>query len=156
MSGNRRLSRAGFQIAAQLLRLDPTDETGHGHLMRMLAYTGQRTAALTQFEICRQILQTEFGAEPVQALQTLYIQIRDNTLAIPTAPVAHAPTPYHNLPAQLTPLLGRQQAVAAVHALIQQTEVRLVTLTGPGGVGKEPVGRAVAGPHYQILLMAFL
>src|SRR5215471_13285846 len=49
-----------------------------------------------------------------------------------------------NLPAQVTPLIGRKQEVASVCILLQHPEVRLVTLTGPGGVGKTRLGLEVA------------
>lgn len=134
----------GIQTATQLLRLEPTDEMGHGHLIRMLAYTGQRAAALAQFETCRQLLQAEYGMEPNAALQALYSQLRDGTLAIPTVNGVNTPAPPHNLPAQLTPLLGRQTETTSLQALLRRPDVRLVTLTGPGGVGKSRLGEAVA------------
>jgi predicted ATPase/class 3 adenylate cyclase len=42
----------------------------------------------------------------------------------------------HNLPLQPTPFLGREREVAAVGELVHRPEVRLLTLTGPGGTGK--------------------
>ncbi|MEZ4867599.1 MAG: tetratricopeptide repeat protein [Caldilineaceae bacterium] len=136
---------AGIEVATALLRLDPTDEIGHAHLIQMLAYSGQRAAALAQFDAYRRMVQAEFGVEPDGALQELYTQIRDNAFAAPpTVTVAEAPAPRHNLPAQVTSLLGRQAEIAAVQALLQRVDVRLVTLTGPGGVGKSRLGEAVA------------
>ena len=56
----------------------------------------------------------------------------------------HGTTFRHNLPTPLTPLIGREQEVASASALLKRPEVRLVTLTGTGGVGKTRLGLQVA------------
>jgi predicted ATPase/class 3 adenylate cyclase/DNA-binding CsgD family transcriptional regulator len=50
----------------------------------------------------------------------------------------------NNLPVQPTPFLGREHEVAALRDLLHREEVRLVTLTGPGGTGKTRLGLQVA------------
>ncbi len=57
------------------------------------------------------------------------------------APVTRWPT---NLPAPLTDSSGREKERAAVTTLLRREPVRLVTLTGPGGIGKTRLGLAAA------------
>ena len=52
---------SGMDYAARLIRLDPLREKTYRLTMRLLAETGQREAALHQFEVCRQTLMTELG-----------------------------------------------------------------------------------------------
>lgn len=49
-----------------------------------------------------------------------------------------------NLPAQLTTLIGREREVEAACALFRRSDMRLLTLTGPGGVGKTHLGLEIA------------
>lgn len=66
------------------------------------------------------------------------------TAATTPAPAAPGRPPLTNLPAELPPLYGRTQDLVAVSRLLQ--EHRLVTLTGPGGIGKTRLAMAVAHP----------
>jgi predicted ATPase/DNA-binding CsgD family transcriptional regulator len=77
-----------------------------------------------------------------------YVDGKDQFFLTPasalTYPTETGPAIKHNLPAQLTPLIGREREVAAVYTLLRQPGVRLLTLTGTGGVGKTRLGLQIA------------
>jgi predicted ATPase/DNA-binding CsgD family transcriptional regulator len=71
--------------------------------------------------------------------------IGSTRLMLATAYAAEARhTTKHHLPAHLTPLLGREQEVVEACTILRRPEVRLVTLTGPGGIGKTRLAPQVA------------
>ena len=129
---------AGIDYATRLLALDPWREDAHRQLMLLLAQSGQRDAALAQYEQCRRVLEVELGVEPDAATTELAAQIRAGTLA--GRPALPPPQP----PIAPTSLLGRDAELAQVVAQLMQPACRLLTLVGPGGVGKTRLALAVA------------
>jgi DNA-binding SARP family transcriptional activator len=59
------------------IELEPWDEAAHRHMMQLLARRGRRSAALAQYEACRQALSQELGIEPEAETVRLYEQIRE-------------------------------------------------------------------------------
>jgi predicted ATPase/DNA-binding SARP family transcriptional activator len=128
------------------LDLDPWREDAHRRVMRLLALSGQRSAALAQYDTCRRTLLSELDAEPEPETAALYEAIKTGALpAHPAVPVSHVAPP-HNLPAQLTPLIGRETELATLRVHLQEQDCRLLTLVGPGGIGKTRLALEVVAP----------
>ena len=123
--------------AHRQLMLEPWREEAHRQLMAALALSGQRSAALAQYEVCRRTLAEELGVEPEKETLFLYERIRDGNLQT-------SQVPPHNLPAPLTRFLGREDELAQIAELLNDPDTRLLTLVGPGGVGKTRLARAAA------------
>lgn len=117
--------RQALDAAQRLLALEPWQESAHRQVMDLLAHCGQRTTALEQFETCRRILARELGVKPAPETLALYERIR-----------AGAPACRYRLPAQPTPFVGREVELAQVAALLGNPDCRLLTIMGPGGIGK--------------------
>jgi len=65
------------------------------------------------------------------------------------APSRLSPAQSHNLPLQRTEFIGRHREVTAVKELLLRSEVRAITLTGPGGIGKTRLALKAAGEVAQ-------
>src|SRR5207244_5513437 len=72
------------------------------------------------------------GVEPKTAITALYGQIQSGTFVPPAAPSK----PLNNLPAQATRLIGREAELRQIEGYLDNPDCRLLTLIGPGGVGK--------------------
>ena len=125
------------QSIRRLLELDPLRESAYRQLMRVLARADQRGAALEAFETCRRVLATELGLAP--SLETMMLAEQIRGLAPFESRSAHAA-----LPPVLTRFFGRQPESAHLVDLLSRRTVRLVTLAGPGGVGKTRLAVEVA------------
>ncbi|WP_170979649.1 BTAD domain-containing putative transcriptional regulator [Roseomonas sp. HF4] len=94
----RRQAASGEPDAAaatvrRALQLDPAFEECHRLLMDLLRRSGQRTAALRQYQACIAALQREVGAEPVAATRRLAEEIRCEQAAPAVTDAAEAPRP---------------------------------------------------------------
>ena len=82
--------RFAFFKGWRQVELEPWREEAHQRVMRLLAFGGQRGAALAQYETCRRRLAEELGVEPGEETTRLYEQIRDGDLKAPV-PASAAP-----------------------------------------------------------------
>jgi hypothetical protein len=142
----RRGENAQMQRYAQRqIELEPWNEAAHRQVMRALVQSGERGAALAQYERCRRILADELGVEPDEATTALYQRIRDGTEAqgMKRAEETRA-TPMYNLPAPPTPLIGRHDELSTLAALLHDPAYRLVTIVGPPGIGKTQLSLGIA------------
>ncbi len=118
-------------------------------LMQLHAVSGRPGAALRVYRQLADALRDELDLIPSRGVERLAHTLRERQAAPPPVPQAVAP---HNLPAGLTSFVGRGRELAALRALFgpgspqapEGQACRLLTLVGPGGIGKTRLALALA------------
>lgn len=131
----------GIELIRKAVQLDPLRETAQRLLMRLLGRTGNITAALQQYHELTQLLRRELDISPATETQQLFARLT----------AARQQTPLRIF-AQLTPFVGRASELTTLLRLLDQPNVRLVTLLGTGGVGKTRLALAAAEAVQQEFL----
>ncbi len=121
------------------LAVDAVDEATNAAIMRLHASLGQRDAALAHYARFVGQLEREVGAAPERETRELAAAIKERRIPAiqpASAPPSRVPSRAiaSPLPAAVDALIGRERELAELERLLAGS--RLVTLTGPGGIGK--------------------
>ena len=132
---------AAIHYVRRLLSIENWSEEAHCELMRLLYLSGQRSAAIKQYDLCRRILKDELGVEPSPATFDLYRHILADKLrgdgpagSYPDS--FQTPIPLHNLPPLAAPFIGRIDERTKLKNYLSNPHIRMVSIVGAGGMGK--------------------
>ncbi len=120
----------------RLLDAEPADEPAIRSVMTALAAGGQRDEALRRYQRGAEAIRAGFDTEPGEETRALAAAI---TWALPSRSMPRVAVPttrVDNLPAPPNPLVGRMRELETLSDLLLEPGVRLVTVSGAGGIGK--------------------
>jgi predicted ATPase/DNA-binding SARP family transcriptional activator len=143
---------AAGELVAELQQLvgeHPFEERLWSQLMLALYRAGRQADALDAFQRARRLLAVELGLEPGEPLARLQQRILDQDATLRQDAAAPSPLTSRaiiasNLPRPLTRLVGRERELSGLTGRLADPDVRLLTLSGPGGVGKTRLLLALA------------
>jgi predicted ATPase/DNA-binding SARP family transcriptional activator len=127
---------------AALCEEEPLREHPRAQLMIALYRDGRQADALEAYRDFRRTVHAELGLEPSEHLRELEQAILRHDSSLANAAVAEW-TP-RRLPTSSTPLIGRDEDLRELDQLLSRPSVRLISLVGPGGIGKTRAALAAA------------
>ncbi len=134
----RRHDVAGLSAADEAIATDPASERGYVNRMRLQLALGERAAALDTYEQYRAAIVDEFGLPPAGVFEVLCAKARARPEADRRLEPSVAVSPSRVRPGALaavaTTFVGREHSLRDLVAAFETS--RLVTVTGPAGVGK--------------------
>jgi len=137
-----------------LIDVHPFEERIWAQLMIALHRSGRHADALETYQRVRRLFVMELGCEPGEPLSRLQAQLLAGEETGPERPVEHRLTIDTELgaaklgvPRPPSALIGRESEVAEVSAMLVDPDVRVLTLVGPGGVGKTRLALELAQLH---------
>lgn len=130
-------------VAIKLVALDPLQEESHLGLIRLYGLQGRTSLALEQYRRMERALE-EIGEHPSEAAQRVIQRIRKGDVpaverratSVPANVQTEEERGRSHLPVRLARFFGRAAELDRIEALVESGESRLITLIGPGGVGK--------------------
>lgn len=129
-----------LQSAESAVHLAPLRESAHLRVMMAHASSGNRAEALQAYQRCRQVLADEIGVLPGPQIEAARLRLLSDD-GIPSG--SHTDQrPATDLPASVDSFVGRTKEISSIKRWLASS--RLVTLTGPPGVGKSRLSREVA------------
>ncbi len=148
--------REAIRYAQRLVQFDPLYEAGYVQWMRLHALGGDRAAVRRVYDSCVNVLKRELGVGPSQTTREAFERLlrpEPLTAAPPEPQVTPAParqvsptavTGARPLPPQRTPFLGREEELEEIAVLLADPACRLLSVVGPGGIGKTRLALRVA------------
>ncbi|MBK8901299.1 MAG: hypothetical protein IPM53_08955 [Anaerolineaceae bacterium] len=147
--------RAATRCAQLLIQQDPLNEAAYVQVMRLHALSGDRAGVRRAFEQCVSMLRRELDVAPGPTTQAAYEQLLQ--LEAPAAPIPLPetrrdpaqirPSP---LPTPATPFIGRVAELGHLAELLADPNCRLLTIVGPGGIGKTRLALQTAVGHQPV------